>query len=146
MGDSVHASAVQVGSLAVLIRGPSGSGKSQLAFNLVLAGRSGVIAPTFLISDDRVRLGRSGDGIEVAAVESIAGRIEIRGLGIRRCAHVGAGKLGLVVDLAAPDGARMPSAAALKVRILGVTVPRIPVMTDFPALSLVIAALTTEEA
>ena len=38
---SVHASAVKVGDLAVLIRGPSGAGKSRLAFDLIMAGRSG---------------------------------------------------------------------------------------------------------
>jgi HPr kinase/phosphorylase len=38
---SVHASAVLVGDRAVLIRGPSGSGKSRLAFDLILAGRAG---------------------------------------------------------------------------------------------------------
>ena len=42
---SVHASAVPVGDRAVLIRGPSGSGKSRLAFDLILAGRSGQIPP-----------------------------------------------------------------------------------------------------
>jgi len=145
MGDSVHACAVVVGTEAVLIRGPSGSGKSRLAFDLILAGRCGMIVPTFLIGDDRVRLARRGDGIEVAAVEAISGQIEIRGLGIRRCPHVAAARLALVVDLAAPDGARMPAAEALKVRLLGVTLPRIPVAADFPALALVIAALTTEE-
>ena len=41
---SVHASAVLVGDRAVLIRGPSGSGKSRLAFDLILAGRSRPIA------------------------------------------------------------------------------------------------------
>jgi serine kinase of HPr protein (carbohydrate metabolism regulator) len=40
---SLHASAVLVGNRAVLIRGPSGAGKSQLAFDLILAGRSGQI-------------------------------------------------------------------------------------------------------
>ena len=40
---SIHASAVLVGDRAVLIRGPSGSGKSRLAFDLILAGRAGQI-------------------------------------------------------------------------------------------------------
>ena len=44
---TVHASAVQVGDRAVLIRGPSGSGKSRLAFDLILAGRSGRFRPPF---------------------------------------------------------------------------------------------------
>ena len=45
---SVHASAVLVGDRAVLIRGPSGSGKSRLAFDLILAGRAGQVPPAVL--------------------------------------------------------------------------------------------------
>ena len=49
-GASVHASAVKVGDRAVLIRGPSGSGKSRLAFDLILAGRSGLLPPAVLVA------------------------------------------------------------------------------------------------
>ncbi|NEV77115.1 serine kinase, partial [Rhodopseudomonas sp. BR0C11] len=42
---TVHASAVKVGDLAVVIRGPSGSGKSRLAWALILAGRAGRVPP-----------------------------------------------------------------------------------------------------
>ena len=55
-GASVHASAVLVGNRAVLIRGPSGAGKSRLAFDLILAGRSGQIPTAVLVGDDRVHL------------------------------------------------------------------------------------------
>ena len=48
-GPSIHASAVKVGDLAVLIRGPSGSGKSRLAFDLIMAGRSGVLERAVLV-------------------------------------------------------------------------------------------------
>ncbi|MGY3362652.1 serine kinase of HPr protein (carbohydrate metabolism regulator) [Bradyrhizobium sp. GM0.4] len=58
-GPSVHASAVKVGDLAVLIRGPSGSGKSRLAFDLIMAGRSGVLETAVLVGDDRVPSGDS---------------------------------------------------------------------------------------
>ena len=58
-GPSVHASAVLVGNRAVLIRGPSGSGKSRLAFDLILAGRAGQIAPTVLIDRKSTRLNSS---------------------------------------------------------------------------------------
>ena len=45
---SMHASAVRVGDRAVLIRGPSGSGKSRLAFDLLLARVSGALRSAFL--------------------------------------------------------------------------------------------------
>ena len=57
---SIHASAVLVGTRAVLIRGPSGAGKSRLAFDLILAGRSGQIPSAVLVGDDRVHLWASG--------------------------------------------------------------------------------------
>ncbi|HAP47058.1 MAG TPA: serine kinase, partial [Afipia sp.] len=50
---SIHASAVLAGDRAVLIRGPSGSGKSRLAFDLILAGRAGQLPAVTLIGDDR---------------------------------------------------------------------------------------------
>ena len=55
-GASVHASAVLVGHHAVLIRGPSGAGKSRLAFDLILAGRTGQLPPAVLVGDDRILL------------------------------------------------------------------------------------------
>ncbi len=87
-GGSVHASAVQVGRRAVLIRGPSGSGKSRLAFELILAGRSRQLPPAVLVGDDRVRLDTGAGQLLVRPVETLAGLIEIRGLGIRRCDFV----------------------------------------------------------
>jgi len=142
---SIHASAVLVGASAVLIRGPSGSGKSQLAFDLMLAGRSGQIAPARLVGDDRVRLATEAGQLVVSAAEGLEGLIEIRGLGIRRCDFASSAPVGLVVDLAATDAARMPSDEALKVALRGVKLPRIPVGSGFAALPLVIAALTTTE-
>jgi HPr kinase/phosphorylase len=142
-GPSVHASAVKVGSLAVLIRGPSGAGKSRLAFDLIMAGRSGVIESAVLVGDDRVHLATVGDEIVVRPAPLLAGLIEIRGLGIRRCDFVEHATVGLVVDLAADDGDRLPPPEALKTTILGVEIPRFPVSRDYSPLPLVVAALTT---
>lgn len=140
---SVHASAVKVGQQAVLIRGPSGSGKSRLAFELIMAGRSGVVEPAVLVGDDRVHLATVGDEIEVRPSRILAGLIEIRGLGIRRCDFMEHATVGLVVDLDAADAERLPAAESLKTCILGVEIPRIPVGRDYSPLPLVVAALTT---
>lgn len=142
-GPSVHASAVKVGRLAVLIRGPSGSGKSRLAFDLIMAGRSGVIETAVLVGDDRVHLATVGDEIEVRPAPVLAGLIEIRGLGIRRCDFVEHATVGLVVDLDAADAERLPPTKSLKISISGVELPRIPVGRDYSPLPLVVAALTT---
>jgi HPr kinase/phosphorylase len=140
---SVHASAVKVGSRAVLIRGPSGSGKSRLAFDLILSGRSGQLPPVILVGDDRVLLDTAGQQLLVRPVRELEGLIEIRGLGIRRCEFTDAAEVGLVVDLQASDAERLPPPESLKTRIFGVEIPRIPVGSGFLPLPLVVAALTT---
>jgi HPr kinase/phosphorylase len=140
---SVHASAVLVGNRAVLIRGPSGAGKSHLAFDLILAGRSGQIPHAVLVGDDRVHLDASRGQLVVRPARELAGLIEIRGLGIRRCDFAEEAIVGLVVDLGAPDAERLPPPEALQARISGIEIPRIPVGLDDAALPLVVAALTT---
>jgi HPr kinase/phosphorylase len=140
---TVHASAVKVGDCAVLIRGPSGSGKSRLAFDLILAGRSGQLPPAILVGDDRVHLDTDGEKCWVRPARELAGLIEIRGLGIRRCDHVGEAVVGLVVDLAATDAERLPPPEAFEIHLSGVKIPRIPVHPAFNPLPLVVAALTT---
>jgi HPr kinase/phosphorylase len=139
---SIHASAVRVGDRAVLIRGPSGSGKSRLAFDLVLAGRAGQVAPAMLVGDDRVHVWPHQMALMVRPAPALAGLIEIRGLGIRRCDFAPEAQIGLVVDLNAADAERLPPAHALRIRIHGIEIPRIPVERGFSALPLVIAALT----
>jgi len=144
-GATVHASAVKVGDRAVLIRGPSGAGKSRLAFDLILAGRSGQLPPAILVGDDRVHLDTAGENLWVRPARELAGLIEIRGLGIRRCEFAAAAIVGLVVDLAASDGERLPPPKALEIHLSGVKIPRIPVHAGFSPLPLVVAALTTTE-
>ncbi|MFL6790707.1 MAG: HPr kinase/phosphorylase [Bradyrhizobium sp.] len=142
---SVHASAVLIGDRAVLIRGPSGAGKSHLAFDLILAGRAGLLPAAVLVGDDRVHLDTAGEQLWVRPAPELAGRIEIRGLGIRRCEFTNAAVVGLVVDLAADDAERLPAPEALQTHLNGVLLPRIPVGAGFSPLPLVVAALMTTE-
>jgi HPr kinase/phosphorylase len=139
---SVHASAVLVGDRAVLIRGPCGSGKSRLAFDLLLAGRAGLIAPAALVGDDRVHLWPHQGMLMVRPAPALAGLIEIHGLGIRHCDFVPEARIGLVVDLDATDAERLPPPEALQTKINGILILRIPVEQGFSGLPLVIAALT----
>jgi HPr kinase/phosphorylase len=139
---SVHASAVLVGNRAVLIRGPSGAGKSRLAFELILAARAGQIPPAVLVGDDRVHLRASMGQLEVRPALELAGLIEIRGLGVRRCDFADQAIVGLVVDLSAFDAERLPRMQAFQTTIDGVSIPRIPVGTGYAAFPLVASALT----
>jgi HPr kinase/phosphorylase len=139
---SVHASAVLVGNHAVLIRGPSGAGKSRLAFDLILAGRSGQIPKALLVGDDRVHLDPHDGKLVARPARELAGLIEIRGLGIFTCDFAEEAIVGMVVDLSAADAERLPPPESLVTQICGIKIPRIPVGVGYAALPLVVAALT----
>jgi len=144
-GPSVHASAVLVGDRAVLIRGPSGAGKSRLAFDLILAGRTGQIRTAVLVGDDRVTLEARQGELVVRPVSALAGLIEISGLGIRRCDFAGEAIVGLVVDLNAQDAERLPLPSALRTTVAGIQLARLPVKSGHSPLPMVVASLTTTE-
>ncbi|ADH91643.1 HPr kinase [Ancylobacter novellus DSM 506] len=140
---TIHASCVRVGAQGVLIRGPSGAGKSHLAFALILAGRSGLVPPAELVADDRVVLTRRGTRLFAAAPHNLAGLIEIRGAGLRRLPPLAEAAVDLVVDLGAPDAARLPPPEALRTQIEGVEIERLPVFTGGDPLQQVLALLLT---
>ena len=107
---TVHGTAVALGRRAVLIRGPSGSGKSDLALRcLALPPVLEGWPRAALVADDQVALTRTASGIEMHAPPTIAGRIEVRGVGIVNVPHVASAELALVADLVAPgEVARYP--------------------------------------
>jgi serine kinase of HPr protein (carbohydrate metabolism regulator) len=141
-GQTVHASCVLVGARAVLIRGPAGSGKSRLVLALIDAARAGVAPFSRLVSDDRVALIATHGRLIASAPDTIRGLIEVRGLGIRRIEHEPRALVGLVVDLASKDAARLPEPAAATCEILGVRLPRLPVAPEDP-LPIVLAYFST---
>jgi len=140
-GVTVHASVVLVGRSAVLIRGPSGSGKSRLALALLEAGHTGVLPLARLVADDRVHLIPAHGRLLAAAPDSIRGQIEVRALGIRGVLCEPLALVGLVVDLAAADAGRLPEEAARTTEILGVILSRLPIGPGEAPLPPVLAAL-----
>lgn len=76
-----HASCVAIKDAGILITGPSGSGKSDLALRLIDRG-------AILISDDYVELYRHDTQLLMVAPPGIAGKMEVRSLGIFDCEHV----------------------------------------------------------
>ena len=93
-----------------MIEGPSGAGKSDLALRLIDRG-------AVLIADDRTRVTREGERVVAHAPLHLAGRIELRGLGIAATAHVERAPVALVVRLG-PEDQRMPERRVR--RIVGV--------------------------
>jgi HPr kinase/phosphorylase len=142
---TLHASAVLVGAHAVLIRGPSGSGKSRLALDLIEAGRTGALRFARLVADDRVYLDVAGGRLLARPAEALAGLIELRGVGLLRMAHEPSAVVGLVVDLAAADASRLPDIEHRKAEVGGMLLPRLPVAADSAALPSVLALLNSPE-
>jgi HPr kinase/phosphorylase len=115
----LHASCVEIDAAAVIVRGASGSGKSDLCLRLIDAGGR-------LVADDQVRLERAGDGVLAAPPTALAGLLEVRGVGILRLPHVAPSRVRLVVDLA-PRGEipRLPERHESTCELLGVRLQRL---------------------
>jgi len=95
-----HATGVAINGLGLLITGPSGSGKSGLALQLMALGAT-------LVSDDQVMLSQSA-GIVMSPPKTLAGKIEARFLGILECSFASSVPLSLVVALESAALERMP--------------------------------------
>lgn len=136
----VHATAVAVGEHAVLLRGPSGSGKSDLALRLIDAGAR-------LVADDQTRLWREGDAVFLRAPQPIAGLIEVRGVGIVRMTPLPRARLALIADLVAPQHVeRLPEPSSET--IFGLAIPLVaiaPFEASAPAKLRLALALATGE-
>lgn len=89
---TVHATCVAIDGLGILLRGPSGSGKSDLALRLIDEGAQ-------LVSDDYTMLETRGGHLIATAPESIKGMLEVRGLGILPVPAKPRVVIGLIVDL-----------------------------------------------
>lgn len=123
--ENVHATGLVLGRAGLLLRGPSGSGKSLLALGLLDRWEARGLAAR-LVSDDRVDIEATASGIVMQAPAAIAGLIELRGRGIVSRPHVARASLHLVVDLVSALE-RMVEDEELTTALLGVTLPRCPV-------------------
>jgi HPr kinase/phosphorylase len=141
---TIHASAVLVGARAVLIRGNAGSGKSSLALALVRAGEHGTLPYTRLVGDDRVDVEAAHGRLLVRPHATLAGLIEVRGLGIRRLPFEPVAVVGLVVDLGA-DSERLPARESTVTELAGIVLPRLAVAPATEPFRLVYAALRTAD-
>jgi len=138
---TVHASAVLVGTRALLIRGPSGTGKSRLALDFIEAARTGALLFARLVADDRVHLEPAHGRLLARPAAALAGLIEVRGVGVLRLPYEPAAVVGLVVDLAAAEVQRLPDTAARTTEICSIALPRLAVASGDAALPAVLALI-----
>ena len=116
---TVHATCIAIDGHGILLRGPSGSGKSDLALRAIDQGAR-------LVADDRVTLTRHGDSVIASAPSSLHGLLEIRGLGIMRVDAVAEAKLALVADMAEPGSIeRLPERSRCEIE--GAAIPSVAV-------------------
>jgi serine kinase of HPr protein (carbohydrate metabolism regulator) len=116
--ETVHASTVALDGRAVLISGPSGSGKSDLTLRLLDRG-------FVLVSDDQTLVRREHERLIASPPPTIAGKLEIRGIGIVEMEHISNVPVALLIELTS-DIRRMPDDNRER-PILGVAIPLISI-------------------
>jgi HPr kinase/phosphorylase len=119
----VHGTCVALGPQAALLRGSSGSGKSDLALRFLALPAEGSLAPR-LVADDQVAVELEGSKLIVSAPSALAGKLEVRGVGIMGVPHLAQARLVLIVDLVASDEMqRLPPEPLPETTLLGVGLP-----------------------
>ncbi|WP_376875341.1 HPr kinase/phosphorylase [Albirhodobacter sp. R86504] len=100
---TIHASTVALNGRGCLILGPSGTGKSTLALQLMAHG-------AVLVADDQTTLVARDGALIASAPPVLQGKIEARGIGLLRAQFLSEAPLHLAVDLGRPEPDRYPSA------------------------------------
>lgn len=122
---NIHGTGIVIDGVGIILRGPSGSGKSLLALELLneaeMAGKNSA-----LIADDRLDVTIENGELIAHAPAEIGGLIELRGRGIITRPHIASAPIQLVVDLI-DELVRLVEEDALETQIEGVSIARCPV-------------------
>lgn len=131
--DILHASTVALGQSGILILGPSGSGKSALALQLMALG-------AMLVADDRTHVRVAAGGIDASAPETLRGLIEARGIGILRAPAMPTVRVALAVDLGRIETERMPPRRSMVIKSHAIDLVFGQTSAHFPASLLCLVA------
>ena len=129
--ETLHGTCVAIDGAGVLILGPPGAGKSDLALRLIDEAGSGISGRpkvAKLVSDDQVVVRRRGRELFASPPAGIAGKLEIRGQGIVELPHASEVVLRLCVKLV-PAAAieRMPEPGSSGHVILGIVLAQVDI-------------------
>ncbi len=115
MSTQIHGTCVELAGAGIVLRGPPGSGKSDLALRLIDGGAR-------LVADDRVVLEAASGALFASAPPALAGMLEVRGIGLARVPSLDRARVAVVIDLAAASEIeRLPEPATCQ--LLGVSLP-----------------------
>jgi HPr kinase/phosphorylase len=125
----LHATTVSLNGTAVLIRGASGSGKSDLALQVLESSGTGLTGQTIttaLVADDQTMLRREGDTLLASCPDTISGLLEVRGHDVLQLEALQNVPLVLVVDVRPfSQIERLPQPEDMQTQILGMDIPNI---------------------
>ncbi len=91
--ENIYATCLELNHKGILLIGPSGSGKSDLALRLIKEKQA------ILISDDRTNIELVSGAIIASCPQTIQGLLEVRGIGIVKMPHKKQSKISLVIEL-----------------------------------------------
>lgn len=128
---TVHGTAISYNNDAVLLRGPPGLGKSDLALRCIAATGQApaarITSAAQLVADDRCNIEATSTGeLTVSAPENLAGLLEVRGVGIVSVAYRRQARLRLILDLVRTVGEveRLPPENLETENVSGINVAR----------------------
>ncbi|MCO5063801.1 MAG: HPr kinase/phosphorylase [Rhizobiaceae bacterium] len=141
MASNLHGTAIILGDRGVFVRGSSGSGKTELALELLARARMyGLFAR--LVADDQLFASTGGGRLVLRAPETIAGLVEVRGLGPRPIEWQERAVIDLVVTLIDPaEAERMPEPGSVVLHSVSLPELKLAARTVHDAASVVIARL-----
>jgi HPr kinase/phosphorylase len=117
---SIHATALLIGEIGLLVTGRSGAGKSRLVPDVA---QRLAPAPVRLIADDRVRLCNCGGRLVARPVAGFLGKIELRGIGIAEHPAMPSAVIRGLVALSDRPGQRLPDQPLENETLLDVELP-----------------------
>ncbi len=123
----IHANCFRFNQKAILLRGKPGSGKSDITLRAIEEANASLIA------DDQVKLHVQDHKIFASAPRSLAGLLEIRGLGFLKLPYIEKSEIGLIVDLV--ESELIPAFAQENYETLdGISLPCIKLDTNMPSI------------